>query len=118
MYKQEMFNIAITKLWEQGVQCTNKDGNCIYHNDLGHRCAVGWLLSEEVATKYAYSGCVRELIYTAGDELPSYIKQNMDFLNQLQLVHDVADPVHFRESMMSRAQRFAENHNLTLPILV
>lgn len=116
MDKQEMFNIAVTKVYEQGRQCKG-EYSCSYYGGPGVRCAIGWLLPEDLAIKYSGVGSVFELAAEVKN-LSDYVGEDLEFLSQLQDCHDAAIGEDFRKSFMGLVKNFAHQHNLTLPILV
>lgn len=119
MDKQEMFNIAVTKVWEQGKPAMDANGTCCYHDGFGNRCAVGWLLPEDIAQTYSGAGAVYSLLEkTREGDIPEFIRYNSDFLLDLQRVHDNSEPKTFKIDFKRRAEQFARKFNLTMPILV
>lgn len=86
---QEACDYAVKKIVEQGKQCANADGNCIYDDTQGNHCAIGWLLSDELLILSSdISGGVRVLISEFGDYVPIMIRENVELFNTLQKFHD------------------------------
>ena len=94
--KQDMFNTMIEKLEKQKRPCRLEGAvvtRCCYHNEIGERCAVGWVLPKSVAERYSNVGNVSELVYNLGmysqhRELAEFLKENLQFLTDCQVAHD------------------------------
>ena len=75
---------------EQGGKCENET-TCLYGDDEGRHCAVGWLLPWENEELMSVEGDVTDLIRRYPDLGPNdaWIRENEGFLNTLQDIHDL-----------------------------
>lgn len=89
MSVQEACDFAMSKITEQGSQCTNLSGSCLYSNK-GKHCSVGWLLDENNPELMQYSGTVNGLVYTFPDAVPELLKKNINLFRSLQELHDTS----------------------------
>lgn len=90
MSLQEAADYAVLNMVEQGAQCLDDFGGCVYGNDKGHHCAAGWLLDED-DPKLMEAGCaIDNLGFYRGSEagLPALIRDNIPFFLKLQDFHD------------------------------
>lgn len=120
MYKnlQEVFDTAVVGLASQGFQRSvgEYDRDCFYRGTYNRRCAIGWLIPDEVYTESMENSRVSELMKLYPD---SGIKELFDFsqvsynqLNSLQRTHDGAwGP----KSVMDNLREFAQEYDLVLP---
>ena len=87
--KQEIFTASYTRMLAQGEPST--DGkSCIYRKPNGHGCAIGVLISDELAALYDSGD--NDTIFRCVDlyieKTPSWIKDNVNFLSDIQCCHD------------------------------
>jgi len=84
---EEIFQL----LNKQGKRCVNESG-CVYGNDEGHHCAVGFLLPEDDKKLMNFSGSLNQLINHSGiGDLGingKFIEKYFTELTLLQSVHD------------------------------
>ena len=92
---QEACDYAVRKMVEQGGQCKVQT-TCVYGNEAGRHCAVGWLLPEDSPDNiWNFVGNVEDLAGKHGDSLPDVITENLYLMCHLQNFHDA-------ESWMAR----------------
>lgn len=103
---QDMFEFVFKKLYQQNRRSVDSNTSCSYRGFDGARCAVGWLIPDEIYSPemegYKISGIVGK--YSLTDNiygLPSEITQNLNFLASLQGAHDwkIIDYENFREGL-------------------
>jgi hypothetical protein len=97
MAPQEIFDTVAKHLFTQGERAgivtdddyANNEGfACRYRAPGGAKCAVGKLIPD-VAYDPAMEGCgVALLMDNFGPDLPSWMRDNFDLLDRLQMVHD------------------------------
>jgi hypothetical protein len=127
MTRQQMFNTAYHGLAAQGFQ-RSVDGNngCRYRGDKGLRCAIGYLISDEIAAKLeGFAVCsnapgVVECLKAAG-----IAPADVGFLRELQEAHDI--PPSFYDPLVqvdispaavkANVENVARKYNLTIPSL-
>lgn len=84
---QEVFDFVLGKLREQKVQARNVYNTvCAYRGAGGCKCAVGWLIPDEVYSEQMEGNRVGALALEGGFE------EHMDLLIQLQYAHDAMTP--------------------------
>lgn len=104
---QEAMDYSMKKLVEQGIQCRDVIGNCVYGDDKENHCAVGWLLDHDNETLMSFVGSVYELDHEYNSILPKIISENLDAFNRLQSIHDAVG------SAVRRAHtRLQKQHNI------
>ena len=83
---EEIFKLLV----EQGERCISEDGSsCLYGNDKGQHCAVGFLLPEENGALMGFDEGVFDLA-DMGDigGNSTFIKNNKKELDVMQFMHD------------------------------
>jgi len=89
---QEAMDYAVQRMVEQGGRCGSRDrsGNfyCMYGNDEGKHCAVGWLLPKDDRELMAYKGVARALVCRYADRVPAVVRENVETMTYLQDFHD------------------------------
>ena len=120
MYKnlQEVFDTAVVGLASQGFQRSmdEYDRGCLYRGVDERRCAIGWLIPDEVYTAAMENIRVSDLMKFYPDsgikELFDFSQVSYDQLNSLQRTHDGAwGP----KSVMDNLREFAQEYDLVLP---
>ena len=92
---QEACDYAVAMIVKQGGRCMGETSegyntiSCLYGNDKGGHCAVGWLLDDTNKDLMTYSGAVTDLIRDFKISVPSLIHKNIDVFDSLQSFHDV-----------------------------
>ena len=91
---QEACDYAVAMIVKQGGRCMEKgeygykQDFCVYGNDKGEHCAVGWLLDDTNDALMRFEGDVTELIGDSKISIPSLIHKNIDVFTSLQVFHD------------------------------
>lgn len=129
MYKQEIFNRVYLCLAAQNFERSiAAGGTCAYRGAAGRKCAIGHLISDQLAQRLDDSngGLGTSLSFFAieqwpeiGQELGLTQDEMFDlqpFLRDLQKIHD-AFPSDVMGSMRSRLELFAAGMNLTVPAI-
>jgi hypothetical protein len=92
MEKQEIFNKSYLGLKTQGKPAKSKYGSCHYIDDCGNKCAIGHLLSDEIAKhwekNYSDDSSIRSVIKQDGFGTKPWMKDDVAFLSALQKCHD------------------------------
>jgi len=84
---QQACDYAVAKIVEQGGQCLDEEGLCLYASEDGKHCAVGWLLNEKDPSKLPIDTA---LINLDTKLLPQVVLDNMRVFTMLQAFHDTA----------------------------
>lgn len=117
MTRQQMFNTAYHGLAAQGfTQSMRSDGeSCAYRGQDGKRCALGYLIPDEVYNPEWDGPDGTSAYFLAEYDATNVIcKANQQFLVHLQTVHDCATSP---DLMRERLAGFAKEHGLTIPEL-
>ena len=94
---QEARDYAVAMIVKQGGRCMGKAKGgfkqdfCLYGNDKGEHCAVGWLLDDTNKDLMTYNGAVTALIGDSKISIPSLIRNNIGVLKSLQSFHDLGE---------------------------
>jgi hypothetical protein len=125
MTRQQMFNTAYHGLAAQGFQrSVDANNGCRYRGDEGRRCAIGYLISDEIAAKVeGFTVCsnvpgVVECLKAAG-----IAPADFEFLRELQEAHDIS--LSFRDrtvdtspaAVKANVENVARKYGLTVPTL-
>jgi hypothetical protein len=106
---QEACDYAMHKIVEQGGPCTDEmNALCVYGDNRGHHCAVGWLLNHDDENVMAFSGSVEELIDDMPEAVPEVIRNNSNAFQTLQQIHDFASPGTYSKTIIW--ERFDSNY--------
>jgi len=121
MTRQEIFNFVSTHLFTQGERSTTRE-KCLYRTEDGLSCAVGCLLShlsdEQVQELDNKSDASIDVVsYDFMQVLPSYFKDEITFLETLQVVHDVQSNWKTSEDMRKSLNDVASWYSLDSSIL-
>ena len=78
--------VPCINLWDGFTEATPE---CAYGNDLGHHCAVGFLIDPSNEAAMSYIGDVSELLEDVdlGEER-TFLEDNVEILGLLQQLHD------------------------------
>lgn len=112
--RQAAFDLMVAKLYEQGKRATTPDQNsCEYLSEDGSRCAIGWLIDDDLISR-ELSGVVDTALRMLGIKL---LEDDVHFLRHAQTaLHDgIPEDLSreaFHRSLMQRAKIFAENFGL------
>ena len=95
MTPQEIFDTVVTHLFTQGHASKENDeyGMCLYKAPNGDMCAVGCLIKDyyvpEMDQDFEGMGTnMNSLLKRFGEILPSWVKDNVSLLVNLQDIHD------------------------------
>lgn len=78
---------ALKRMVLQGVPC--KIGNdCMYGNEEGKHCGVGFLLNPKNPKLMEFEGNVTDLADTYPKAIPNLVRRNLDFFITFQEFHD------------------------------
>lgn len=105
MTLQEAFDIASVGLLTQKYPSQNSSGECLYRGPRGRKCAVGFLIPDELYTR-SLEGKGLEFVR---EQIPELCKLPYDFLDCLQHIHDTMYPHGWREHL----QNFAHDYKLS-----
>lgn len=91
--EREVFEEIAAAIVAQGGQCSSADnGPCLYGDEKGRHCAVGWLLPEDDQRLMSAEGRVSDLlrIFNAEKLGPNadWISSRLEMLTRAQDVHD------------------------------
>ena len=92
MTLQQLFDYAIEKLVAQGKQCVNEYGACIYDDEAGNHCGIGWLLDKDRMKLPFLGGSIFDVVENAY-EVPKPIRDNLPAALDFQELHDAAERV-------------------------
>jgi len=84
---QEYCDYAVQKIVQQGYRCVDGYDRCVYADENGNHCAVGWLLDED-SPLMKHLGSVMGL--KIRNHLPSHLVPFAETLQVLQRFHDSA----------------------------
>jgi len=95
--RQDVFDIVAWHLLRQGTRATAFDGvKCLYRAPDGKRCAIGWLIPDEVYSKALEFLGVRDLaerlIESEHAAFARFLYRHMPLLRSLQEMHDASVP--------------------------
>jgi len=107
MNNQEVFNIVVQHLRKQNRKSLNANGNCVYRNDRGDKCAIGILIPDASYTE-GMEGQPFDRYFT---EVKSW-ECDVSLLDELQCIHDDF-PI---EEWESQFEAVAEAYQLTMPV--
>lgn len=121
MDKQQIFEKVCDGLHSQGWRRSERETQCMYRGPEGRRCAVGWLIPDDIY-KTAMEGSLAHLIEysqsgTDTAHLASVLTEHRAFLKRLQELHDQEHlPTMLRgnpRTMMESFKALALGHKLT-----
>ena len=114
---QEVFDYVIGHLVSQGGQSVSAFcSDCRYRGSDGSKCAVGFLIPNELYVWRMEGNSIIGLCKDFPDLCAKTgIKKHKDILNGLQHMHDSVSTWQNQDSFFHEAQRIADLHNLTVP---
>ncbi len=101
--EQEVFDFIANHLFEQGRDCLDEDGGCVYRNEMGLKCAAGCLIPDNVY-KSDFEGKRWLELATIG-LVP---REHSYLITELQDIHDAVPFYNWKK----RLEKFAEKYNL------
>jgi len=106
MNNQEVFNIVVQHMRKQNRKSLDANGNCVYRNDRGDKCALGILIPDAL-----YSEGMEGQPFNAFCNIKAW-ECDMSLLDELQCIHD-----DFRvDEWESQFEAVAEAYQLTMPV--
>lgn len=90
MDQQSAFNTALIALRKQGVASMDEFGGCLYRGPNDCKCAVGHLIPDDVDLTGDNGSSARQLVAEGVYEPLELL--GLDFLSDLQRVHDLLMP--------------------------
>lgn len=114
--KQDVFDVVAWQMLRQNAQSIAPgpgSTKCMYRAPDGKRCAVGWLIPDEVYQRPLEFLGVRDLAArlsetTGGARFATFLFVHMPLLRDLQGMHDANPPAEWAKTLRMIAQR----HNL------
>lgn len=116
---QDVFDIVAWHLLRQHAQATApNDARCMYRAPDGRRCAVGWLIPDEIYTLdiefIGVSSLAADLKTTVhGQRFAAFLDSHMWLLRDLQGMHDARAPYEWPVALRVIAQR----HRLSAQVI-
>lgn len=116
---QKVFDTVYEALFKQGCKSTNNilgNGLCMYRGELGRKCAIGHLISDDQIKKY--NVCENTTAVHLDDNIVRELVPNVDptivkgFLYRLQNAHDNSDYQNFNSSFKKEMNIVAHDFNL------
>lgn len=117
---QEIFDFVVDSLRMQGAQSIDEDGTCSYRGLDHKKCAVGWVVPDDLYDESMEGASVHELLINCDYEdslyyISDFIRPHELLLCDLQAFHD--DRQNWNDSGVSDAghlmlRRIAAEHNL------
>ena len=120
MNKQKVFNTVSQHLLTQNYKAEDERGNCSYRTGEGLKCAIGCLIPDELYTSriegklvpcglFGFINSVEhQLIEILRKAIGVEDKDDLIFLNELQMIHDCSHP----DDWEIKLKAFAEKHQL------
>jgi len=106
MTNQEILDKVANHLLIQNEKAWNEnEHSCAYLDPEGRKCAVGCLIPDE-----QYSKELEGAILTSNpklEALPCMQGLDLDFLRDLQLIHDTCDPPFWRKQLEILAKKYS-----------
>jgi hypothetical protein len=116
--KQEIFEYVVTFLNKQG-EISEKDDCCAYRGSNNTKCAIGCILDDKYYDPLMEGLCLYDLIRKF--KLPKFIKDNYEFLFELQDIHDYSGNWKVKNNKLQLKKyilkSFAKSYDLNLDFL-
>ena len=117
---QEVFDFAVGKVIEQGVQARGAKYQCAYRGGNGTKCAFGHLIPDALY-KESMEGLGASALLCSepgysvsnAEALKPSLEVHVDLLGSLQAAHDNVGPTNFVPNFRRRAEAVAATHGLT-----
>ncbi|WP_395066127.1 hypothetical protein [Paraburkholderia silvatlantica] len=115
---QDVFDVIAWQLLRQNARATAFDGvKCMYRAPDGKRCAIGWIMPDEVYHKTIEFMGVRDIAQQMintnyADAFARFLYRHMDLLRDLQEMHDARMPCDWPVAMRVIAQRYHLNSSV------
>ena len=110
MTPQQLFDTAYLALIVQGRRSFDAaSGDCLYRGPDGTKCAVGHLIDDRTAAKWAGASAL------AVQKPPHWFVDNLQLLREMQEAHDFCSDTDFRANLTRRFAGIAADHGLQMP---
>lgn len=111
---QELFDISAVGMLKQNKRSVNEHDECQYHHTNGNRCAIGFIIpdnryTEDIEDNNVDSAQVWFVLHQSQVDVQD--ENTMEFLKELQRVHDRTDVVDWPNELLCIAESFKLNHN-------
>lgn len=112
---QDVFDVVAWHLLRQNAQSTAPgSAKCMYRAPDGKRCAIGWLIPDEVYVRSLEFFGVRDLAAAMSETFPGsaphrfseFLLRHMPLLRDLQGMHDAQPPYEWPFGLRAIAQRY------------
>ena len=117
---QEVFDFAVGKVIEQGVQARDKEYQCVYRGMNGTKCSFGHVIPDALYKKSMERSSAFALLGACPYYSPPDIKalqpslgRHVDLIYSLQQAHDNVHAGDFVPNFRRRAEAVAATHGLT-----
>ena len=117
---QEVFDFAVGKVIEQGVQARGSQNQCAYRGENGTKCTFGHLIPDALYKKRMEGMSAQALLcnepyykFNNVEALMPSLEVHVGLIEALQAAHDNVDPVNFVPNFRRRAEAVAATHGLT-----
>jgi hypothetical protein len=87
MTVQQAIEYSLDKLVKQGKRCMGSSNDCMYGDEEGNHCAIGWLLDADNKSLMKDGGSVTDLYDVRA--VPKLIRDNIETFLFFQGFHDV-----------------------------
>ena len=122
MTRQEAFDIVwqkfVVERTEPGIVPGTAGPTCKYLTEDGRRCAIGWLVSEELAQEMSHFNYRIGALFDYFPTLQTQMGRNVLFYSHLQKCHDEASQApasDFHKSIEESLQALAWHQRLHVP---
>ena len=113
MTEQETFDIVVTNLRNQGCQSLDDEFNCAYRGENGLKCAVGWLIPDDVYSEdmegFSLSWDINDEVND--NEIVAHVLEkqghNISLASSLQKVHDNYDVDEWENQFIKIAHQYS-----------
>jgi hypothetical protein len=87
MNNQEIFGKIVNHLRKQNQKCMDDEGQCLYRNNKGLKCAAGILIDDDEYVPDMELKLFKDLIGKFKLKY-NYIGEQISLINYLQMIHD------------------------------
>ena len=123
MEAQEIFDKVAPHLFTQGCRSSADAADffasCLYRGPNGMSCAVGVLIPDELYDPEMETITITNLVNDdeGGWNLPSWMKEKVEFLTSLQVTHDCPGNWESTADMQQELRKVAANYKLSPAVL-
>jgi hypothetical protein len=116
---QKYFDIAVSGVLKQGNPSISNSGNCKYRGMNNDRCAIGWLIPDDMYNPKMEGFSINNLCDKYS--FPDYIINNLTFFDRLQTCHDFnsekVNNAEFIDAFKNDVKKLALKYNLSTEVL-